>query len=636
MKTPENKTQGPDTARGFRTALTSGVFYPWSIAAFVLLSFLFSFLFHRQADGASGVFDWLIPAFADLLFPLLAALAALILRNSFCAVLSVLCMALVLALKAVNLILFANVKEPLSYPLYHLLMEHTEHTALAAQLGRHYPLWGSVILIGAAMLIFFLCFQSLAFLRRARRSGALEITIVLLSLAGAGTGICYELDQKQFSRNLCTSEYAVRPAEVYLSGFVEAAYQDCTKEEQPVRRGFFPGLLSPESEAWLKKEGILAERKPDPAKRFAGIERIIIIAVESLDLAFIHACAPDKTPPGLTPFLDKLVRTRPVLTNYFTGAQPTSFGFTSMVLSRFDFEEEGRYRTGSLTQSLAEAGFVSRYFAPTNGVLFNNRRLYSELFHFDAETFLEDFSREFDVTDLKEWGMADSDFLNCTAALIEQETAERSISFISTIDLHPEYTFSGPRKNIRTGSRFLNALACTDANLERFLTRLMANPEVYNEHTLILLTADHSATHGENYTHRTAYNPDRIPLIFITERPLPGLKTDKYCSQIDLPATILTQLGLPVPETFIGQDIFAKKSFALTWSPSGALTLHRPGLPPQIRPGVETLRAGITEKNTDPAALRALTELYERYYGAGTAPGLEPESAPEDGIPRRR
>lgn len=618
MKTPGNISQAPDSSpHGFRVAIASGIFYPWSIAAFVLLSFLFSFLFHRQMIEPAGVFDWLIPASADLLFPLLAVLAALILRNPFCAVLSAIFMVFALTLKLANLILFMNMKEPLIYPVCRMLLKHTEHEAIAAQLGPAYPLWLIPLLFGLPLLTLFLAFQGAAFVRRKRRSGILETTLICALFAALCGGWRYETNMECLGKGTLTSEYAARPLRTYLIDWVKAANQARIREKRPMHYGFFPGRLTPESKKWLKKEGILAEHSPDPEKRFAGIKRIIIIAVESLDLAFIHACAPDKTPPGLTPFLDHLVRTRPLLTHYFTGAQPTSFGFTSMVLSRFDFDAEPHYRTGSLTRSLAEAGYVSRYFSPTNGVLFNNRSLYSELFHFDSESFLEDFSREFGTKGLELWGMPDSDFLDCAATLIEQEKAERSITFISTMDLHPKYTFSGPRKNVRTGSRFLNALTCTDANLERFLARLMANPEVYNEHTLILLTADHSATHGENYTHRPAYNPDRIPLIFITKRPLHDLPLDKYCSQIDLPATLLTQLGLPVPDTFIGQDIFAKKSFALSWSPSGAFMLHRPDKPPVVCfPESDCIVPSEGEK--DPSALRALTEFYERYYGSGT------------------
>lgn len=57
--------------------------------------------------------------------------------------------------------------------------------------------------------------------------------------------------------------------------------------------------------------------------------------------------------------------------------------------------------------------------------------------------------------------------------------------------------------------------------------------------------------------------PDRIPLIFLSRRGVPGLggngqEITRYCSQIDLSVTLLDLLGLPVPPTFMGNDIRLK------------------------------------------------------------------------------
>lgn len=94
--------------------------------------------------------------------------------------------------------------------------------------------------------------------------------------------------------------------------------------------------------------------------------------------------------------------------------------------------------------------------------------------------------------------------------------------------------------------------------------------QLYLDDTLILITADHSATHGENYTHRSRFTPDRIPLLWISRREPPGLAANgqemaDYCAQIDLPVTLLNLSGLPVPPTFMGNDLRLKRLPAPCW-----------------------------------------------------------------------
>ena len=62
---------------------------------------------------------------------------------------------------------------------------------------------------------------------------------------------------------------------------------------------------------------------------------------------------------------------------------------------------------------------------------------------------------------------------------------------------------------------FLQALHNCDREIGKFVRKLTADPELYNDRTLIVITADHTATHGENFLKRKNFTPARIPLIFI-------------------------------------------------------------------------------------------------------------------------
>ncbi|MBO5960084.1 MAG: sulfatase-like hydrolase/transferase, partial [Lentisphaeria bacterium] len=298
-----------------------------------------------------------------------------------------------------------------------------------------------------------------------------------------------------------------------------------------------------------------------PGDRLKKYDRIIVIAVESLDLDYIHAFN-HAMPADATPYLDSLAAQYPVFRNYFSGAQPTSYAFTSMILSRMDFDDDLRLGSISLNDELRKLGWKSVYISPTNGKLFDNKRDYAAVFWFDEMYFLEDLGRKAET----KWGLTDATLFECAAGILEAETAEKSITFISTMDLHNPYMRSGPAKDHPESVPFLASLRCTDANLRQFITRIQQNEKLWNGRTLLLLTADHSATHGANYTGRNDFTPARIPLFVLTKDPVRDLPLDKYCSSLDLPATILHQLGQEIPQTFMGQDIFTKKSFALTWS----------------------------------------------------------------------
>lgn len=138
----------------------------------------------------------------------------------------------------------------------------------------------------------------------------------------------------------------------------------------------------------------------------------------------------------------------------------------------------------------------------------------------------------------------------------------------------------------------------------------MANPVFFDEKTLLVITADHSATHGANHTKRASFTPDRIPLILITKTPMQGFDTEKYFSQIDLAPALLKSLGIPAPETFMGRDPTEKPSFALCFSSlDRSLRLIRPDRPEAA--------AVLGTEPPDDSLGRALYEWYDSFYGIG-------------------
>lgn len=132
---------------------------------------------------------------------------------------------------------------------------------------------------------------------------------------------------------------------------------------------------------------------------------------------------------------------------------------------------------------------------------------------------------------------------------------------ISTIDTHPPYgKVPAPedvcmKNNEIEKSPFLLSLCALDRKIS-FLTQKIRE---IKEPTLLVITADHSATHGENYTKRSNFDPDRIPLILASNVDVTPFFAKKeyanYCSQIDLAPTILNLCSIAPPKSFMGKQI---------------------------------------------------------------------------------
>ena len=529
-------------------------FFTGSILLFLLLNLIFSLL-----HAGNNFF----PALADLIPPLIFALPAVFFRSRTAACATVFVTALTLTIRGLNYGCFVALKEPLTYPVFRLLSEHTEHASLAAVFGGFYYVGVILLILLAGVLLFFWCFFACRSIKAdpvAEKQSKVR-AVILYSLCGIAA-----------LSGIFTTFGTGKTAFSYVTDIARESYREHLRRNRPFRYGYFPSetcleLIRAEIPELLEQNAL------PPGDRLKKYDRIIVIAVESLDLDYIHAFN-SAMPADATPYLDELAAQYPVFRNYFSGAQPTSYAFSSMVLSRMNFDDDLRLGNISLNDELRKLGWKSIYISPTNGKLFDNKADYGTIFRFDEMYFLEDLGQKAET----KWGLTDATLLDCAAKILEAETAEKSITFISTMDLHNPYMRSGPAKDQAESVPFLASLRCTDANLRQFITRLQQNEKLWNDRTLILLTADHSATHGANYTQRRDFTPARIPLIVITKNPVKDLPLEKYCSSIDLPATILHQLGLEIPQTFMGQDVFTKKSFALAWSSlDRKLYMHKPG-----------------------------------------------------------
>ena len=505
----------------------------------------------------------------DAALPLLLFVFALHFRSRILAELSIFSAFTNFFFRLTAVVLYKEAFMPLSFQSVLLLLDHISHTGLRAALGKLYLLWLIPLLL-AFITVWLYCSAivwNVCQKKHSRLSKKIYSAVLISAIISLAANISYYLFS-QLNYPSIYNGHLVRPIPFALTEFIHHWHKG-TKTQKKI--GFYPGALSEESKEILLLSGVLPESVSGVLlNKYSSsqpeFDRIIIIAAESLDADYISALNP-AMPASITPALDKLTKSYPAMRQYYASAQPTSWGLTSLFLSRFDYMRDKHGNNPSLFSEAGRHGYETIYFSPITGLFGDNRQTYTAMFHPDTVYFLEDWTKNFGLQQKQFWGLSDAELFNGVYKYLQQKRPEKFIAVISTIDMHPPYTVTGTEEmQKKYKSKFLNALHCFDHNIGNFINTLMADKELYNNRTLIIITADHSATFGENYLKRPNFSPSRIPLIFITPKTdiFKTIDPDLPASAVDLAPTILNLLGIQIPQTFIGRDLRNNKGIALS------------------------------------------------------------------------
>ena len=552
------------------------------------------------SDGYSvyGHPEW--SAFGDSLLVLTLFFAALCFRCRHFAAAAAVLAGVDLLLKIFTLVLYRETFMSTDFADLKLLWEHTDWFAVRAVLGEHCLWWlipavSSVLaaVVGAGLL----AWRTIRGIGRRQRLVWMVFTGALLVLSVVNT-VVFLCAEKRAAPEVY-SGHLVRPLPVSAAYFMRDALR--------TKRRSSATPLSAESRKILEAlEVVPPTGTPSGPPAPARFDRIVVIALESLDLAYVRAADP-KMPEGVTPNLDRLIAEHPSMNNYFCAAQPTSWGLTGMLLSRFDFDREDGRRPSLFTVA-SGLGYRTGYFSPMTGVFANNRRTYADAFAPEKMYFLEEWNRKYGLRRSFLWGISDRELYGCVLAELRSWRDRRFVVLISTMDTHHPYTADGitEEEKKRFPTPFLQALHTADRHLGEFLRELTADKNLYDDRTLIVVTADHTATHGENYLGRREYVPERVPLIFVTPDRSAFAKLDrnKYASGIDLAPTLVEFVGGEIPASFMGRSLFSRKDLALSWMMGELLLVRSPK-------GEWRLRIG--RRDPDPQK-QALLDFFDSHY----------------------
>jgi phosphoglycerol transferase MdoB-like AlkP superfamily enzyme len=160
------------------------------------------------------------------------------------------------------------------------------------------------------------------------------------------------------------------------------------------------------------------------------------------------------------------------------------------------------------------------------------------------------------------WGVHDHILFNSIKDSMKT-VKEPFLKVILTLSSHEP--FDVPMKTVFTGSdiftKYRNSVYYTDQTLGSFLD--WAKEKDWWKNTLIIMVADHAARITDDMPN---YKPNvfKIPMLWVGGAvSKKGLRVEKFGSQVDIPTTILDQLGIEGSFPF-GKDLLSdqSKSFA--------------------------------------------------------------------------
>ena len=494
----------------------------------------------------------------DMLIPLIFFIIALIFRSRYFAVGAVLACFINIFLRLTAVIMYYHSFMALDYNSIKLLAIHTDFESVGAIFGKYYYLWLVPVVIAVIVLISYCCiwnWKTIKFCRNRCRKNALIISAILLFFSILSCAAFHIYKEK--SQVVCI---AGRPLPIAVYHLAKETADNSRNDNQ-----YKPIPIPENSRDELVRMKVLAPAGELVSKQDL-FDKIIIIAVESLDYEYFN-CHNPEMPKGITPNLDRMSKQYVSMKNYFPGSHPTSWALTSLILSRMDYERDKYISNESIFTAARKKGFYSYYFTSASGDFGENSRFYKVMFQADVQMFRKEFHEKYNVKLDSSWGFADRKLYSCILDELKKSPSKRFIAVISTMDTHYPYFNSplSPEEEKVFQTPFLRALYSTDRELNTFITNVMKDPALYNDRTLIIITADHTATLGENYTRRADFYPARIPLIFITpnQKIFQKINTEKYASSIDLAPTLLDLINVEIPASFMGRSLFSDKNLAM-------------------------------------------------------------------------
>lgn len=381
---------------------------------------------------------------------------------------------------------------------------------------------------------------------------AAAATFVLLLAAGldflairGGVGASVaNLSKVYFSTNSFLNHAATNPVFSFLSTVGE-------REDFAEQYNFFDEAERAERFAALRGNG---PQQLPPAEQVICRERpnVVLVILESFARTLMEAESEGR---AVMPQLNRLKREGVWFENFFANSFRTDRGEVA-ILSGFPAQTNmsvmklpAKSRSlPSIARSLAQAGYATSFYYGGD-LNFTNQSSYMYATGWQELIWQQGLSFDRPAAS---WGYDDELMCDYFADAVIARAAAGGpfLAGLLTLSSHPP--FDVPYSQF--ADPVFNAAAFADEQVGRMIDKLRASPAW--ENLVVVLVADH----GYPYPATLQYNEPlrhRIPMIWLGGGICGPREVTAYASQIDLAATLLSQLGIAHDDFDYSKDIFA-------------------------------------------------------------------------------
>jgi phosphoglycerol transferase MdoB-like AlkP superfamily enzyme len=292
--------------------------------------------------------------------------------------------------------------------------------------------------------------------------------------------------------------------------------------------------------------------KPYTGPKLEGSQNVIFIVMESWNPS------PEMDSPYFVQTFDEIRKKALYFNNFYANNRGTSYGLSALLLG-YALPSAGSLvsmsnsdRLPSLPKILSDSGYKTA-FVYGGDLGFGDRKNFFNENVFDVVIDKDDFDGDGEMMN-SSWGYNDEHVFR--RALDELNSLPKDSPFFMTIlslSNHSPYDFEDPKSGTYHDDHH-KGLVYSSKQLDLFLSNL--EQEGFLEDTLVVVTSDHGPL--TEVRAKEMLKNWHIPLlIFMPESKFSdGTVFDARKSQIDVPSTVLSMLGMQKPKHWRGGSLF--------------------------------------------------------------------------------
>lgn len=362
--------------------------------------------------------------------------------------------------------------------------------------------------------------------------------LLFIPIRGGFTVSTMNVGKVYFSSDMALNHAAINPAFSLIESLTRE--QDFSKQYR---------FMEPEV---AKTEFAKLQDKPvtDSIPSLFTVERpnVIIVVLESFmskDMGTLGGF------PGVASRMDSLTNEGILFTNFYANSFRTDRGLVSIfsaypgqpTTSIMKYPRKTQ-TLPSIPKSLKEAGYNLQYYYGGDAD-FTNMRSY--LMACGIDNIISD--KDFPVSErLSKWGALDHVVFKRLATDLKGEQKEPFFKALQTSSSHEPFDVPYHKHK----DLYLNSVAYTDSCLGAFIDEFKQTE--YWKNSVVIMVPDHAAAYPAGIDNHSIERY-QIPLLIAGGALRQPMKVDAYASQIDIAATLLSQLNLPHEEFMFSKNI---------------------------------------------------------------------------------